>query len=105
MNVESVTILRIYTTEGEHQVKNILDFLKEKKIRGVSVFRCSYGSGPSGVSHESHLLDLSLDLPMVIETFDVEEKIQEVMQSLSDKIKPGHMLSWAGVTNVDGKSN
>ena len=103
MIASDVTIMRIYLTEGEAQLNKLLSFLKQKEeVRGVTVFRGVSGFGPSGAIHISNLMDLSLDLPLVVEMFDEPEKMQRVLEHLNTMIKPGHILMWSGKTNIDG---
>ena len=103
MNTAEVSVLRIYVTEGEAKLQELLKFLRdEEPVRGVTVFRGIAGFGPSGELHTSSLTDLSLDLPLVIELFDESGKVQRIMKSLSSIIKPGHMLTWPAKINIDG---
>lgn len=106
MRTGEVSVLRIYITEGEKQLNELLGFLKSiEEVRGITVYRGTYGFGPSGKLHISSLSDLSLDLPLVIELFDEPGKVQRVMKHLCEKVKPGHMLNWSARINVDGKSD
>jgi len=98
-----ISIMRVYVTEGEGKLKEILDLLHDNEtVRGVTVFRGIAGFGPTGEVHISSLSDLSLDLPLVIELFDEPGKMLRVMKILSTMVKPGHILSWSGKMNVDG---
>jgi PII-like signaling protein len=45
--------------------------------------------------HEASLVDLSLNLPLVIEFFDTDEKIKQVINDLSDLIEPDHVITFA----------
>lgn len=100
MKHSDVTVVRIYLTEGEGLVKTLLAKLHdEEKLRGVTVFRGVSGFGRSGVVHSSTLLDLSLDLPVVIEFFDAPDKVQRVLSHLKDQLPAGHVLSWPAQVN------
>jgi hypothetical protein len=46
-------------------------------------------------------MDLSLNLPVVIEFFDVPEKVEAILRHLDSEIKPGHMVKWAAFVNDD----
>ena len=101
MNMREVTIVRIYLAEGEKQLKILMKRLRDwEKLRGLTVFRGISGYGEDGVIHGADLVDLSLNLPIVIEFFDDEEKINNILEHLSDQIKPGHMLKWSATTNI-----
>ena len=96
-----VSVVRIYLTEGETQLKSLIKRLRDwEKLRGVTVFRGISGFGASGVIHGADLIDLSLNLPMVIEFFDTPEKIDEIWEHLNHHVKPGHMVRWRAEVNV-----
>ena len=96
-----VTVVRIYLTEGEHRLDELLDHLHgREKVKGVTVFRGISGFGKSGTLHTSKLIDLSFDLPLVIEFFDEPERIAEVLERLGEKIEPVHVISWPAKTNL-----
>jgi PII-like signaling protein len=95
MQTQTVTLVRLYLTEAEQQLKPLLRYLHEDShVSGVTVFRAVSGFGLSGKIHESHLLDLSLDLPLVVEFFDRPDKIQTLLPQLKQYVKPNHMLYW-----------
>jgi len=96
----SVTMVRIYLTEGEKAVQPLLARLHdEEKVRGVTVFRGISGFGRSGVVHSSRLLDLSMDLPVIIEFFDDPAKVDGILAHLSTLLPPGHVVSWPATVN------
>jgi PII-like signaling protein len=100
MKHSNVTVVRIYLTEGEGLVKMLLAKLHdEEMVRGVTVFRGVSGFGRSGVVHSSTLLDLSLDLPVVIEFFDAPDKVRRVLSHLKAQLPAGHVLSWPAQVN------
>ncbi len=95
-----ITMVRIYLTEGEHQFEKLMAILHdEEKVRGVTAFRGIAGFGRSGKMHSSSLIDLSLDLPLVLEFFDSPEKVERVLAHLNTLIKPGHIISWPAQVN------
>jgi PII-like signaling protein len=100
MKHSDVTVVRIYLTEGEQVMKTLLAKLHdEEKVRGVTVFRGVSGFGKSGVVHSATLLDLSLDLPVVIEFFDAPDKVRRILSHLKDLLPPGHVVSWPAQVN------
>lgn len=100
MSMHDVTIVRIYLTEGETQLKNLMKRLRDwEKLRGLTVFRGVSGFGESGIIHGTDIVDLSLNLPIVVEFFDEEEKINRIIEHISDQIKTGHMLKWSAQIN------
>ena len=101
MNTTEITVVRIYLTEGESQLKTLMKRLRDwEKLRGVTVFRGVSGYGESGVIHGSNLVDLSLNMPIVVEFFDDADKIDTILEHLGDEIKPGHMIKWNAQTNL-----
>jgi PII-like signaling protein len=100
MSGTSVTMVRIYLTEGEKAVQPLLARLHdEEKVRGVTVFRGISGFGRSGVVHSSRLLDLSIDLPVVIEFFDEPAKVERILAHLAPLLPAGHVVSWPATVN------
>ena len=95
MKTLDVMFVRIYLTEGEGNMQDLLKCLHdEEKVQGVTVFRGISGFGKSGKMHSSSLLDISLDLPLVIEFFDVPQKINDILEHIRKDIDPGHIVSW-----------
>lgn len=95
MTDSEITMVRIYLTETGDLQKTLLTRLHdEEKVRGVTVFRGISGFGRSGTVHSSSLLDLSLDLPLVIEFFDEPEKVKRILSHLGKLLPPGHVISW-----------
>jgi PII-like signaling protein len=91
-----VTVARIYVTEGNHIHEKIFERLHdEHKVMGVTVYRGISGFGKSGHTHSSTLLDLSFDMPVVVEFFDTEDNVKTALESISDLIAPGHVLTFA----------
>ena len=91
-----ITVARIYVTEGEHIHKKIFERLHdEHKVKGVTVFRGITGFGKSGSEHSGGLLDMSFDMPVVVEFFDSDENVREALTSLSDLVPPGHVITFA----------
>ena len=100
MNMQKVTIVRIYLTEGETQLKNLMRRLRDwEKLRGLTVFRGISGYGESGLIHGADIVDLSLNMPIVVEFFDEDEKINNILEHLNDQIKAGHKLKWSAEIN------
>jgi len=96
-----VTMVRIYLTEGETQLKTLLKRLRDwEKLRGVTVFRGISGYGNSGVIHGADIIDLSLHLPIVLEFFDEPQKIEEICDHLRELVKPGHIVRWNAQINL-----
>ena len=101
MNKLDIVFVRIYLTEGEGRMEELLQRLHdEEQVQGVTVFRGICGFGKSGIVHSSSLLDMSLDLPLVIEFFDVPQKVDNILEHIRGTIEPGHIVSWPGTLIV-----
>ena len=100
MKSSDVTMVRVYLTESEKPLKMLLAKLHDdEKVRGVTVFRGISGFGRSGKVHSASLLDLSLNLPVVIEFFDEPAKVDRVLSHLKDILPAGHVVSWPARIN------
>jgi PII-like signaling protein len=95
-----VRCVRVYLTEHD-KYQHLLECLHDdKKVRGVTVFRGISGFGQSGHLHSAQLIDTVMDLPIVIEFFDVPERVDEIITHLSKMVPPGHILSWTAQLEV-----
>lgn len=102
MSKRAVTIARVYTLEGHDHLNQILDILQnQEKIIGVTVVRGIAGFGASGEVHTSSLLNLSLELPLVIEFHDEPEKVEKAIEVLKAQLDLKHILSWAATSHVN----
>lgn len=100
MNMIEVTMVRIYLSEKESHLDNLLKRLHDwEKVRGVSVFRGISGYGDNGRVHTASLTDLSLDLPLVVEFFDEPAKVEKILEHLNTTVKPRHMVKWPAWVN------
>ncbi len=91
-----ITIARIYITEAEHLHSKIFERLHdEHKVKGVTMFRGVAGFGESGATHSSSLLDMSFDMPIVVEFFDEDEQVRTALESLSDLTSSCRVITFA----------
>ena len=96
----AVIMVRVYLHEAGSHLHELLRYLHDDcKVRGVTVFRGITGFGNSGEYHSSTLLDMSLDLPVVIEFFDDEDKVMPIIEYLGGRLKPGHIVHWPARLN------
>jgi len=100
MKTTEVTVVRIYLSEADGKLEPLIKRLHDwEKVRGVTVFRGISGFGRSGEMHTAKLVDLSLDLPIVVEFFDESEKVKAILEHISENIKPRHILWWTALVN------
>jgi len=101
MSSAEVTLVRVYLTEARGQLKDLIRYLHdESKVQGVTVFRGITGFGRSGRMHSSTLMDMSLDLPVVIEFFDEPARAQAIVAELARRVEPGHVVWWPARVNA-----
>src|SRR6266498_185210 len=62
---------------------------REMHLAGATVLRGPMGFGKSSRVHTAKILRLSMDLPVVIEIVDAEEKIQSFLPVLNEMMKGG----------------
>lgn len=102
MTWQTVTVVRIYLTESEGRLEDLVRQLHDREgVRGVTVYRGIAGYGRSGTMHESRWPELAADLPLTVEFFDRPERIEQVLADLEGDIEPGHILTWPGKANLE----
>jgi len=87
-------ILRIYLGESDrwqHQplFEAIVMKAREAHLAGATVLRGPMGFGKSSRLHTAKILQLSMDLPIVIEIVDSEEKIRAFLPTLDGMMGGG----------------
>jgi PII-like signaling protein len=107
---QDAVTLRIYIGESErwhHQplYEAIVKKAREKNLGGATVLRGSMGFGKSCRIHTSKMLDLSMDLPLVLEIVDSKENIDAFLPILDEMIGSGLVtLEQVKVIHYRGKS-
>jgi uncharacterized protein len=87
-------LLRIFIGESdrfEHKplYEGIILKARELHLAGATVLRGPMGFGKSSRMHTAKILRLSMDLPMVIEIVDSEEKINAFLPALEEMMSGG----------------
>jgi hypothetical protein len=98
-------LLRIFIGESdrwEHKplYEAIVLKARELHLAGATVLRGPMGFGKSSRLHTAKILRLSVDLPLVVEIVDSEEKIQSFLPVL-DKMMGGGLLTLEKVKVID----
>ena len=88
------TLMRFHIGEsdkyqGKPLYKTIVGLLRERHYAGATVFRAVTGFGASARVRTDRIEVLSLDLPIVIEVVETEEKIQAILPELDEMIGGG----------------
>lgn len=94
MVLENAQILRIYIGEEDHyQNKPLYEqiVLKARSLglAGATVLQGILGFGAESHLHSSKLLDLSIDLPVVIELVDKKDNLEKLFPFLEETIEEG----------------
>jgi PII-like signaling protein len=94
---EDAVLLRIFIGENDrhyHQplYEAIVLKAREMQMAGATVLRGPMGFGKSSHLHTAKILRLSMDLPIVIEIVDSEEKVNAFLPVL-DKIMGGGLVT------------
>jgi PII-like signaling protein len=98
MNSRPVTVVRIYLREGEHVLDKLVRVLRdEQQIAGLTVLRGVLGFSDNGELHPSSLLDLSLDLPLIVEFFEEPAKAERTLEKLLHRFDLDHVVCFPAI--------
>ncbi|HEY5752243.1 MAG TPA: DUF190 domain-containing protein [Chthoniobacterales bacterium] len=91
---ENALLLRIFVGESDrHGHKPLYEALvlkaREMHLAGATVLRGPMGFGASSRLHTVKILQLSMDLPMVVEIVDTEDKINAFLPVLEEMMEGG----------------
>jgi len=78
--------------EGKPLHEAIVALLRKREYAGATVLRGITGFGASSRVHRAGVLGLSLDLPLVIECVETDEKIRAILPEL-DRMLQGGMIT------------
>lgn len=100
-NNPNARLLRIFIGESDKQgqkpLYEIIVFeAKKQGLSGATVTRGIMGFGANSKIHTTKLLEISSDLPLVIEIVDTEDKIKEFVQlveHLFEQTKSGGLIT------------
>lgn len=90
-------LLRIFIGEsdkfnGKNLYHYLTEYLRENHYAGVTVLRGITGFGKASVIRSSDLLDISSDLPIVIEIADTADKIEQLKKVFEETNMIGSAL-------------
>jgi hypothetical protein len=75
--------------EGRPLYQALVQMFREEKLAGATVLRAIVGFGAKSHMHTSHLLELSQDLPIVVEVVDSQENFDRVMPRVDAMVREG----------------
>ena len=109
---EDAVLLRIYVGESDrwqHQplYEAIVLKARELHLAGATVLRGPMGFGAASRIHTAKILRLSMDLPIVIEIVDTDDKVQTLLPFL-DEMMGGGLVTLEKIKVIhyrEGKGN
>lgn len=97
-------LMRIFIGEGdryEHKplYEALVELFRNEGFAGATVLRGMCGFGAGKVCHSQKLLDLSANLPLVVEVVDTQEKFDAIMPRI-DAMMAGGMITLEKATVI-----
>jgi len=88
------TLLRIFVGEARQHghrplYEALVELFRQEGFAGATVVKGVAGFGAHRVYHTQKLIDLSADLPMVVEVVDAQEKIDAVLPRVEEMMDGG----------------
>jgi PII-like signaling protein len=71
----------------------LLERLRREGFAGATVLHGVAGFGAASVIHTAHLVDLSGDLPVILEVVDTEERVAQLMPILDEMLTGGALVT------------
>jgi len=89
-------LLRLFLGESDHWdgkplYEAIVQRARAEGMAGATVLRGIEGFGASSHMHTQRLLELSSDLPIVVELVDSQDKIERILPILDEMVGDGMM--------------
>jgi len=91
-------LLRIYISEsasyeGRPAYKYLVDYFREKGFPGCTIFRGMMGFGHEKQLRTVDVFRLSLDLPVIIDVVDTDERIAQVIPDIEKVVDNGLIIT------------
>ena len=91
---EDALLLRIFIGESDrHRHRPLYEAIvlkaREMNLAGATVLRGPMGYGASSRIHTAKIIQLSMDLPLIVEIVDTEEKINGFLPVLDEMMNGG----------------
>ena len=75
--------------DGKPLYQALVEKLRQEQISGATVLRGILGYGARSIIHTANILQLSHDLPVIIEVVDTQENIERVLPQIESIIGDG----------------
>ena len=97
-------LMRIFIGESDRHghkplYEALVELLRKEGFAGATVLRGICGFGAHSVYHTQKLLDLSGDLPLIVEVVDSQERIDAIMPAI-DEMMGGGMITLEKATVI-----
>ncbi len=97
-------LMRIFIGESDRHGQRplyeaLVELLRKEGFAGATVLRGICGFGANRAYHTQKLLDLSADMPIIIEVVDSQEKINTIMPQI-DAMMGGGMITLEKATVI-----
>ena len=97
-------LMRIFIGENDRYdhkplYEALVEMFRKEGFAGATVLRGVSGFGAHSVYHTHKLLDLSADLPLIVEVVDTQEKINAIMPRI-DAMMGGGMITLEKATVI-----
>ena len=105
-HTEQQTLLRVfleegYKFEGKPAYQYLMEYLRQHDYAGATVLRGIEGYGRSHKMHNANLLELSTDLPIVVEIIDSNDNIERLKHDLeANSIVDSILITEEKVTTI-----
>ena len=93
---------------GKPLYQAIVERMRKEGLAGATVWRGIMGYGPTSRIRTARILDLSTDLPIVIEVVDAQERIDLILPILDEMVGDGlvtlekvHIITYRGKPKED----
>jgi PII-like signaling protein len=91
-------LVRIFLGESDrfHHMplsRALLDRLRREGFAGATAIHCAAGFGASSVIHTASLVELSSDLPVLIEVVDDEAHVDRLLPMLDEMVTGGALVT------------
>lgn len=71
----------------------LVERLRKEGFAGATLFRGIAGFGARNVVHSAHLLEISADLPLILEVVDTAEQIDRLLPILDEMVTSGCLVT------------
>lgn len=109
-------LVRVFVGEsdswhGKPLYEAVVERIREAGLAGATVLRGMEGFGASSRLHTARILRLSVDLPILIEVVDTEDRIDAILPLLDEMVGDGlvtvekvHIITYRGTPPADGRA-